>query len=156
MFHLIQSLVPRALHRAALRIAHTVRHRWRRWRKVQLEGVSIIACNAAGNILLVRHAYGPDVWTLLGGGLKRGEDAVAAAVRETHEEVSAVLHDARLIGRVAESLSGSPHTAHVVTGWLQDVTEPDRREIAQARFFARDALPTRLSGLVAARLALLE
>ena len=156
MFHLIQSLIPRPLHRVALKAAHKVRHRWRLWRKVELEGVSVIVRNEGGDVLLVRHAYGPQVWTLPGGGMKRGEDAVETARREMMEELGANLHGPRLLGSVRETISGSPHTAHVVTGLLGSDPRADRREIAEAAFFAPDALPTPLSTLVAARLALLK
>ncbi len=156
MFHLIQPLIPRPLHRLALKVAHKVRHRWRHWRRVRLEGVSIIARNAAGDILLVRHAYGPDFWTLPGGGMKRGEPPVETAIRETREELGVLLHDPVLLGEVEESLSGSPHTAHVVAGTLRDTPQADGREIAKAQFFPLNALPEPVSPLVAPRLALLE
>ena len=156
MLYLIQSLIPRPVHRSALRVAHTVRHRWRVWRKVRLEGVSIIVRNTAGDILLVRHAYGPPVWTLPGGGMKRGEDPVATAQRELREELGTGLVDAVYLGAVGEIISASPHTAHVVTGMLEGPATADRREIAEAGFFAPGQFPSQLGTLVAARLALLE
>lgn len=156
MLHLIHRLVPRPVHRSALRVAHTIRHRWRIWRKVRLEGVSIIVRNSDGEILLVRHAYGPQVWTLPGGGMKRGEDPAATAQRELREELGTGLVDAVYLGVVDEIISASPHTAHVVTGMLEGPATPDRREIAEAAFFAPDKLPSPLSTLVAPRLALLE
>ncbi len=156
MLYLIQNLVPRPVHRSALRVAHTVRHRWRIWRKVRLEGVSIIARNTAGDILLVRHAYGPQVWTLPGGGMKRGEDPVATAQRELREELGTGLLDPSYLGMVDEIISASPHTAHVVTGLLEGPAKADRREIAEAGFFAPEELPSQLGKLVEARLALLE
>ncbi|GMN13869.1 NUDIX domain-containing protein [Altererythrobacter sp. MTPC7] len=155
MLYLIQSLVPRPLHRAALKGAHRVRHRWRLWRKVQLDGVSVILRSRAGEILLVRHAYGPQVWTLPGGGMKRGEEPVETARREMQEELGAVLVDARYLGFVDETLSGSPHRAHVVIAGLDAPPAADRREIESAAFFALDALPQPLSTLAATRIALL-
>ena len=79
--------LPAALHRALLPLAHVVRHRWRRWRKVPIAGVSIIITNIAGDVLLLKHSYGPSVWALPGGGLGRGEDPEAAARREVREEL---------------------------------------------------------------------
>ena len=51
-----------ALQRRFLRIAHKLRDRWRRWRKTPLEGVSMIARDLDGRVLLVRHSYGPRAW----------------------------------------------------------------------------------------------
>ena len=156
MLRLIERLLPRPLHRAALRFAHRTRHRWRLWRGVRLEGVSIVARNAAGEVLLVRHSYGPQVWTLPGGGMKRGETPVETARRETMEELGVALGGAQFCGSVEEVLSGSPHTAHVVSGTLASAPKPDRREIAQAAWFAPDALSAETGPLVASRLATLE
>ena len=156
MLRLIELLLPRPLHRASLRFAHKARHRWRLWRGVRLEGVSIVATNASGEVLLVRHSYGPQVWTLPGGGMKRGETPVETARRETMEELGVALEQARFCGSVEEVLSGSPHTAHVVAGTLEANPTPDRREIAEAAWFAPDALPAETSPLVASRLAALE
>ena len=147
-------LLPRPLHRTALRMAHATRHRWRVWRGVRLEGVSIVARDTDGNILLVRHAYGPPVWTLPGGGMLAGETPLAAACRETREELGTDLADPRYCGTVEETLSGSPHTAHVVTGTIGADAAPDRREIAAIRFAPAGDLPLPISPFVAARLDL--
>jgi ADP-ribose pyrophosphatase YjhB (NUDIX family) len=38
-------------------------------------------------LLLVRHTYGPRVWHVPGGGMRRGESPLAAASREMREEL---------------------------------------------------------------------
>lgn len=145
-------LIPRGLHRAALRAAHRTRHYWRRIVKPHLHGVSVIICDAEERVLLVRHSYGPANWALPGGGCKAGEDALVAAQREMHEELGLELRGAREVARIVETISGAPHTAHVVTAEAAGEVRPDRREIVAARFFALDALPLPLSPLARRRL----
>ena len=97
MLHLIATTVERALpaplHRALLPIAHKVRHRWRIWRGVPIAGVSVAITNPKGELLLLRHSYGPKVWALPGGGLKPGEDPAECAKREVAEELGLELDD---------------------------------------------------------------
>ncbi len=50
-------------------------------------GVKVMAFDASGRVLLVRHRYGrSDLWMLPGGGIARGEAPIAAALRELMEE----------------------------------------------------------------------
>ncbi len=141
------------LHRIALRVAHQLRHRWRLWRGTPIEGVTVIACDLQGKLLMVRHSYGPQGWFLPGGGMKRGESAMQAAVRELREETDCLAECAQLVGSFEEQVSGSPHTAHVVTCLTSDEPRPDRREVVEARFFPTHSLPEPLSPRTAARLA---
>ena len=93
-------LIPAPAHRAALRLAHALRRRWWRLRGARLAGCRVLALDAAGRVLLVRHSYGSDLWMPPGGGLARGEDAVAAAVRELREETGCRLVGAHLLKSV--------------------------------------------------------
>ena len=129
-----------------------MRHRWRVLRKVQLAGVSIIATDDRGHVLLLRHSYGPDVWALPGGGMHRGENPDEAARRELREEVGCECHQLRLIVALEEIISGSPHTAYVFEGVLEGPPVPDGREIVEAQLFAPDALPDRIGHTTARRL----
>jgi ADP-ribose pyrophosphatase YjhB (NUDIX family) len=140
-------LIPPAVHRAALRVAHRLRHNFRRVAKLPLAGVSLIAVDDAGRVLLVRHSYGPKLWMLPGGGLKRGEDAATAAAREMREELGCALENVELIATLEETISGAPHTAHVFAATIREPLRPDRREVIDARFFAVDDLPRDLSNL---------
>lgn len=149
---------PAPLHRALLPLAHAVRHRWRQWRKAPIAGVSVIVTNPAGEILLLRHSYGPDVWALAGGGLAKGEKPAEAARREVHEELGITLDnvpdDWAPIAIMEEQISGSAHTAYVFAAGTDQPPCPDRREVIEARFFAGDNLPEKLGRTTAARLAM--
>ena len=58
---------------------------WWRLRRPMTLGVRGVACDEAGRVLMVRHTYALG-WHLPGGGVERGETAVAAIVREMAEE----------------------------------------------------------------------
>jgi ADP-ribose pyrophosphatase YjhB (NUDIX family) len=145
--------IPAALHRALLPLAHAVRHNWRRWRKAPIAGVSVIITNLGGDVLLLKHSYGPDVWALPGGGLGRGEDPMAAAMREVREELGVELVRIEPVSTLEETLSGSPHTAHIFTAVCDRQPRPDRREVTEARFFPSHSLPEPLGRTTRARIA---
>ena len=144
--------LPAPLHRALLPLAHIVRHYWRRLRGTPLEGVSVIITNLGGDVLLLKHTYGPKVWGLPGGGLKSGEDPVAAARREVQEELGITLTRIDPIGTLEETLSGSPHTAHLFAATCDQHPRPDRREIHEARYFPSHSLPEPLGRITRARI----
>ncbi|MDC8755279.1 NUDIX domain-containing protein [Erythrobacter sp. sf7] len=145
--------LPAPLHRAILPIAHAVRHRWRRWRKMPIAGVSVIITNLGGDVLLLKHSYGPDVWGLPGGGLARGEDPIEAARREVREELGIELPRIEAIGTLEEVLSGSPHTAHIFAATCDQNPRADGREVREARFFPSHSLPEPLGKTTRARIA---
>ena len=144
--------MPDRIRRTLLRIAHRLRDHWRRWRKTPLAGVSMIARDLEGRILLVRHSYGPNAWYFPGGGIRKGEAPEEAAGRELKEETGCECDGVFLVGQFEEEISGSPHTAYVVTCVTHDVPRPDRREVVEARFFPTHSLPEPLSPHTAARL----
>lgn len=100
---------PAPLHRATLRVAYGLRHRWRLLARQRIDGVSVIAHGSCGGILLVRHSYGPAVWALPGGGMSPNEHPLAAAAREIREELGCALENPRLVARLDEEVSGSHH-----------------------------------------------
>lgn len=153
MLHLIERLVPAPLHRALMPLAHRVRHRWRKWRGTPIAGVSVVLTNLEGDVLLLRHSYGPDVWALPGGGLKPGEDPAACARREVQEELGMTLSAVTAVERLEESLSGSPHTAHIFTATSNERPIPDKREVIEARFFPSHSLPEPLGKVTRRRIA---
>jgi ADP-ribose pyrophosphatase YjhB (NUDIX family) len=144
---------PALLHRALLPLAHRLRHVWRRWRRTPIAGVSVVITNLGGDVLLLKHSYGPDVWSLPGGGLGRGEDPEAAARREVREELGIELARIELIGTLDEVLSGSPHTVYLFAATCDRHPQPDRREVVEARFFPSHSLPEPLGNTTRARIA---
>lgn len=157
MFHLIAKAVerflPPSLHRALLPLAFRVRHRWRRWRGVRIEGCAVVIDNRAGEILLLRHSYGPPGWMLPGGGIGQGEEPEAAARREIAEELGIELARLERVAVIEEVVSGSPHSAHLFAATSTARPRPDGREVIAARFFPPDALPEPLGRITAARIA---
>ena len=88
-----------------------------------------------------------------GGGVDRGEEPLAAALRELAEEVGLDLHGARLIAMFEDNLHGAGNAVHIITGRVNGPARPDGREIIEAGFFAMDALPQPLPSGLAERLA---
>ena len=147
------NFLPAPLHRALLPLAHRVRHGWRKLRRTPIAGVSVVVTNLQGDVLLLRHSYGPKVWALPGGGLKRGEDPEACARREVQEELGLELGAVKPVGTLEEVLSGAPHTAHLFHGTCNARPRPDGREVIEARFFPSHSLPEPLGSVTRRRIA---
>ena len=141
MLHVIERLLPAALHRALLKPAFYLRHQWRRFRKTPLSGCNVIVTDLKGDILMLRHSYGPPVWGLPGGGVKRGEDPRHAAQRELLEELGINDDNLRPLFEVHSQISGSPHTTHLFSLVCNTYPKPDNREVIEARFFPPHSLP---------------
>jgi 8-oxo-dGTP pyrophosphatase MutT (NUDIX family) len=145
-------LIPAPLHRTALRLAHALRKRWWRIRKPRIHGCRVLAFDAAGRVMLIRHSYGSGKWMAPCGGLARGEDPIAAALRELREETGCRLQQPREIALSEEPLSGATNAVHIVTGTIVDTPCVDGREVIEAAFFASDALPSDMPEQLAALL----
>jgi ADP-ribose pyrophosphatase YjhB (NUDIX family) len=146
-------LIPAPLHRVALRWAHRARHRWRKYSGQPLAGVSVLVTDLEGRLLLVRHSYGPGGWAIPSGGMVKGETPEAAAQREIAEELRCQLEDAQVFDTIEETISGSPHTAYLVTGRTLDRPRPDKREVVEAKFCPVHSLPEPQTELTRRRIA---
>lgn len=62
-----------------------------------LPSVSVLPVDAAGRLLLVRHAEQDDLWGVLGGAVDLGESPAEAAVRESREELGIAVRLTRLL-----------------------------------------------------------
>jgi ADP-ribose pyrophosphatase YjhB (NUDIX family) len=104
-----------------------------------------------GQVLLVRHTYGPRQWDLPGGGLRRGEDPVAGIKRELREELGIEIEHAMLLG-TRPAPSRPPGPVSYFSAELPDrVVRPDAVEIAEVGWWDPAAPPARL-GMHAARM----
>jgi ADP-ribose pyrophosphatase YjhB (NUDIX family) len=126
---------------------------WRASRGMTL-GVRTIAVDAAGKVMLVRHTYRPG-WYLPGGGVERGETAIAAAERELAEEAGLqVTAPLQLIGFYSNHrIHPGDHVALFRAPAFEPCPTNSAQEIAERGFFARDALPSDMSPGTARRLA---
>lgn len=156
MLHLIARVLPAPLHRLGYRVAFRLRKAWLGLTGQTIHGCTMIARDAAGRVLLVRHSYGSTHWSFPGGGMNKGEDPLAAALREFTEELGCTVSDPRHLGTLGEAYHGAHNVAHVFTGLIAGEPRPDMRELVDARFFALDDLPPDTSRSVFPRLALLQ
>lgn len=148
-------LIPAPLHRLGLRIGHRLRIGWWRLARPTIHGVSVIAEDGEGRVLLIRQTYGPRHWVLPGGGVRRGEPPARAAAREFAEELGCPLAGLVLLRVLEEPLHGATNVVHLFTATLAGTPQPDGREVAEMQLFRMDMLP-HLSPRTAARLALLR
>ena len=105
-------------------------------------GVRGVAIDKESRVLLIRHSYVPG-WYLPGGGVEAGETMGEALVREMREECSiALTGPAELFGLyLNRAVSKRDHVGlYVCRDWTRAAWSPGR-EIVEAGFFARDALP---------------
>jgi 8-oxo-dGTP pyrophosphatase MutT (NUDIX family) len=134
-------LIPRPLHRQALRVAHELRKYWWRYARPNVIGCRVLAFDDQDRLLLIRHSYGRRGWLPPGGGMRRGEDPLAGAIREFGEEVGCPLHAPFLVDVVEESLQGARSIVHIVAGGVGGKPVADGREIIATAFFTADDLP---------------
>ena len=128
--------------RAAYRVGYRGLHAYWRIANPRNDGVKCVLTRG-GEVLLVRHTYGPrERWELPGGGIKRNENPADAARREAREELGLDLTDWRPLGDLFEEVDGKHDHLWCFTTEIGDreITR-DEAEIADVRWFSRDALP---------------
>jgi 8-oxo-dGTP pyrophosphatase MutT (NUDIX family) len=106
-------------------------------------GVRGLVRDEEGRVLLVRHSYTPG-WYLPGGGVERSETVLTSLKRELDEEVGVlVTAPPRFIALYANFREfKSDHVAlFLVEHGTYDRAPRKSLEIAEAKFFALDALP---------------
>jgi ADP-ribose pyrophosphatase YjhB (NUDIX family) len=146
--------VPRAVGRPAYRVAYLLLVAFSRVVRPHTRGVKCLPV-CGGDVLLVRHSYGPAQWDLPGGFCRRGEDFEAAARREVAEELGLAATGFTDAGELRQRHQGRHETLRIFR------VEVERREVAirsvevaETRWFARAALPDELAPIVRSVLAL--
>jgi ADP-ribose pyrophosphatase YjhB (NUDIX family) len=118
-------------------------------------GVRAVVIGREESVLLVRHGY-VSGWHFPGGGVEVGETCLEALARELKEEASVALEGPPLLHGLFFKARPSrrDHVAVYLVRAFRVIGEraPDR-EIEEARFFPRSALPEGTTGATRSRLA---
>jgi len=134
--------LPDGLLRGLYRVAYRLAQVWALLGLPRGRGVKCLLTHE-GELLLVRHSYGPrDRWTVPGGGVHRREQLVHAAAREMAEELG--LRDLHWhdLGLTTMRSDHGLSTVGVMHAELADrALRPDPVEIAEARWFGPEELP---------------
>ncbi|MCL6699839.1 NUDIX domain-containing protein [Sphingomonas sp. NSE70-1] len=126
---------------------------WKLFRP-RTRGVKVMLFNDGGEVLLIRNSYGSsDLFVLPGGGVRPWENPIDAARREIREELGVVAEALAPVSTHFTSAEGKRDTIFMFEGNLMEVPQPDRIEVAEARFFALNALPEQISPATTRRLA---
>jgi 8-oxo-dGTP pyrophosphatase MutT (NUDIX family) len=130
------------LHLALLRWLYRLAYRLlRAWPGRPRDGVKCLLLHG-GEVLLVRHTYGPDVWQLPGGGAHRGERPQSVAAREMQEELGVKGLRWRELPEGRDRLAAASGGSVCLWAELVDpLVRPDPVEIAQAHWFPWEGLP---------------
>ena len=109
-------------------------------------GSRAIVINPDGQILLVKHTYQP-YWYLPGGGVKKGESAKAALLRELKEEVGLVvnLEEPILFGIYHHIYMGVNDYPIIYVVKNYKMTSSSSGEIEEIAWFDYDDLPAMVS-----------
>ncbi|MCW2967887.1 MAG: hydrolase [Solirubrobacteraceae bacterium] len=147
--------VPVSVGRLAYRVAYVGLRAWSAVVRPHTRGVKCVVVDG-GDMLLVRHSYGPGLWDLPGGFCRRGEPFETAARRELGEELG-LSGEARVtdLGELRRRNQGRHETLHgfrVEPGGRGLATQSI--ELVRVGWFARDALPEDRSPIVDEVLAL--
>ena len=136
--------LPVPARRRVFRVGYFALQLWWLIRRPHTAGVKVVV-RRGDDVLLVRHTYGRrSEWDLPGGFLNEDEDPQDAALREIGEELGLRAERPVALGVTVLRSAGRRDTRH---GFAADADpgatglDVDGGEIAQARWFAHDALP---------------
>lgn len=118
------------------------------WRvlRPRTRGVKVMLFDEAGALLLVRNTYGrTDLFVLPGGGVRPFEQPESAARREVKEELGCGVDGLVFLSSHRSAHEGKRDTVFLYRARPLDPVRADGIEVAEARFFALDALPASVS-----------
>ena len=154
-------ILPVAVQRLGYRFAYSVlRVYWWLFRP-RSSGVKCVITHR-GDVLLVRHTYGPRGWELPGGSRKRNEDAEVTATREIQEELGLSIDSWRPLGQIEVVVD---HHKDSLYCFQAEVASPDggspelvleAAELAAAQWFPTGELPRPLGRYTRAILARID
>ena len=137
--------LPIPARRRVFRVGYFALQGWWHIRRPHTSGVKVVL-RRGDDVLLVRHTYGRRAeWDLPGGFINDGEVPQDAVLRELEEEVGVRAQRPVALGAILLRSSGRRDTVHCFAADADGdgaSIEVDEGEIAQARWFARDALPS--------------
>lgn len=108
-------------------------------------GPRAIILNTENQILLVKHTYQPH-WYLPGGGIKKGESATAALLRELKEEVGLIaLEEPKLFGIYFNQHLGISDYPIIYIVKNYSITPVQSEEIEEKGWFYYHNLPQMIS-----------
>ena len=113
--------------------------------------VRVLVLNEKDEVLLVRSWFGHQRWSLPGGGIKRRERPVVAAVREVFEETGVTL-DERKCTQLGEFKNGDSNAPFIIDCWTINIAKQPahiaarrRLEMLDVAWFPIKHLPARRS-----------
>jgi len=137
--------LPIPARRRVFRVGYFALQCWWHLRRPHTSGVKVVL-RRGDDVLLVRHTYGRrGEWDLPGGFINDGEAPQDAVLRELEEEVGVRAQRPVALGAILLRSSGRRDTVHCFAADADDADLSlvvDAGEIAHARWFAHDALPS--------------
>lgn len=116
--------------------------------------VRVMVVNERDEVLLARSWFGHQRWSLPGGGIRRGEKPVVAAVREAFEETGVSL-DERKCKHLGEFDNGDSNAPFIVDCWITTIKKQPahiaarhRLEMLDVAWFSLQHLPSHRSKTV--------
>ena len=111
----------------------------------KLLGAAAAIFNERGEVLLVRHNYGPLNWELPGGGAEASETIIETVLRETREETGLEVTAQRICGIYYIAEDDSLHFVFLCHRTSDMAPVAQASEISECAYWPLEALPRPIS-----------